>query len=172
MSNSGMIIPERSRDIGDFIAGRLLPFRRKRMIGPFIFIDHMGPERLGSGKYMDIGQHPHIGLSTLTHLELSGQLNGELGILLVDGSLSTDGETLEAGSILFSKVRERCHLRLEADTHLMLFGGEPFPEERHIHWNFVSSDPERIKAARESWRNRDFPMMEGEDSYIPLPGSE
>ena len=109
---------------------------------------------------------------TPTHLDLSGQLNGELGILLVDGSLSTDGETLEAGSILFSKVRERCHLRLEADTNLMLFGGEPFPEERHIHWNFVSSDPGRIKAARESWRNRDFPMMEGEDSYIPLPGSE
>jgi redox-sensitive bicupin YhaK (pirin superfamily) len=63
-----MVIPERSRDIGDFLVGRLLPFRRKRMIGPFIFIDHMGPTRLGPEKYMDIGQHPHIGLSTLTYL--------------------------------------------------------------------------------------------------------
>ena len=68
MSHSGMIIPERSRDIGDFLVGRLLPFRRKRMIGPFIFIDHMGPTLLGPEKYMDIGQHPHIGLSTLTYL--------------------------------------------------------------------------------------------------------
>ena len=63
-----MIIPERSRDIGDFLVGRLLPFRKKRMIGPFIFIDHMGPVTLGPERYMDVGQHPHIGLATLTYL--------------------------------------------------------------------------------------------------------
>jgi len=38
------------------------------MIGPFIFIDHMGPSTLGNGVFMDIGNHPHIGLSTLTYL--------------------------------------------------------------------------------------------------------
>jgi len=37
MSNNDLIIPERSRDIGDFMVGRLLPFRKKRMVGPFIF---------------------------------------------------------------------------------------------------------------------------------------
>ena len=47
MSNIGLIIEERSRDIGDFLVGRLIPFRKKRMIGPFIFIDHMGPTILG-----------------------------------------------------------------------------------------------------------------------------
>jgi len=61
MSNTGFIIEERSRDIGDFLVGRLLPFRKKRMVGPFIFIDHMGPTILGSEKYMDVGQHPHTG---------------------------------------------------------------------------------------------------------------
>jgi redox-sensitive bicupin YhaK (pirin superfamily) len=68
MSNTSLIIEERSRDIGDFLVGRLLPFRKKRMVGPFIFIDHMGPSTIGPGHYMDIGQHPHIGLSTLTYL--------------------------------------------------------------------------------------------------------
>src|SRR5210317_1805402 len=79
MSHSGMVIPERSRDIGDFLVGRLLPFRKKRMIGPFIFIDHMGPTRLGPEKYMDIGQHPHIGLSTLTYL-FEGELEHRDGL--------------------------------------------------------------------------------------------
>lgn len=68
MSNTGLIIEERSRDIGDFLVGRLLPFREKRMVGPFIFIDHMGPAETKSGKYFDIDPHPHIGLSTLTYL--------------------------------------------------------------------------------------------------------
>ena len=68
MSNETLIIEERARDIGDFLVGRLLPFRKKRMIGLFIFIDHMGPSTLGNGVFMDIGNHPHIGLSTLTYL--------------------------------------------------------------------------------------------------------
>lgn len=68
MSNTGLIIEERTRDIGDFLVGRLIPFRKKRMVGPFIFIDHMGPSEVKEGHYMDIGQHPHIGLSTLTYL--------------------------------------------------------------------------------------------------------
>ncbi len=68
MSNIGLIIEERSRDIGDFLVGRLLPFRKKRMVGPFIFLDHMGPKEFSPGERMDIGPHPHIGLSTLTYL--------------------------------------------------------------------------------------------------------
>ncbi|MCL4125951.1 UNVERIFIED_CONTAM: hypothetical protein GTU68_064500 [Idotea baltica] len=50
------------------MVGRLLPFRKKRQVGPFTFIDHMGPAHLGNGKYVDVNQHPHIGLSTLTYL--------------------------------------------------------------------------------------------------------
>jgi redox-sensitive bicupin YhaK (pirin superfamily) len=68
-----LILSERSSDIGGFTVGRLLPFRQKRMIGPFIFIDHMGPARVGPPGHFDIGQHPHIGLSTLTYL-LEGEI--------------------------------------------------------------------------------------------------
>jgi redox-sensitive bicupin YhaK (pirin superfamily) len=73
MSNIGLIIEERSRDIGDFLVGRLLPFRKKRMVGPFIFIDHMGTSQLGPNSYMDVDQHPHTGLSTLTFM-LEGEI--------------------------------------------------------------------------------------------------
>lgn len=69
MSNNNLIIEERSRNIGQFMVGRLLPFVEKRAVGPFVFIDHMGPSTIGdNGIYMDIDQHPHIGLSTLTYL--------------------------------------------------------------------------------------------------------
>ena len=68
MQSRRLIIEERPADIGAFMVGRLLPFRGKRMVGPFIFIDHMGPVTLGSDSNFDVPPHPHIGLSTLTYL--------------------------------------------------------------------------------------------------------
>jgi len=68
-----MLVEERSADIGNFLVGRLLPFRKKRQVGPFTFIDHMGPGTLGPDRYMDVDQHPHIGLATLTYL-LEGEV--------------------------------------------------------------------------------------------------
>lgn len=68
MKANRMIVKERSRDIGKFKVSRLLPVPEKRQVGPFTFIDHMGPVETGNGKYMDVDQHPHIGISTLTYL--------------------------------------------------------------------------------------------------------
>jgi redox-sensitive bicupin YhaK (pirin superfamily) len=68
MSNINLIIEERARSIGNFMVGRLLPFRQKRSVGPFVFIDHMGPVKLNERQNMDVLPHPHIGLSTLTYL--------------------------------------------------------------------------------------------------------
>lgn len=68
MANNKMLVDERQRDLGNFMVGRLLPFRGKRQVGPFTFIDHMGPTEMGNGRYIDVDQHPHIGLSTLTYL--------------------------------------------------------------------------------------------------------
>jgi redox-sensitive bicupin YhaK (pirin superfamily) len=68
MSNINLIIEERAANIGKFMVGRLLPFREKRMVGPFIYIDHMGPVKLNERENFDILPHPHIGLSTLTFL--------------------------------------------------------------------------------------------------------
>ncbi|HOZ74175.1 MAG TPA: pirin family protein [Flavobacterium sp.] len=68
MSNLQLIIEERPTIVGNFMVGRLLPFRDKRMVGPFAFIDHMGPEFLSANENFDVPPHPHIGLSTLTYL--------------------------------------------------------------------------------------------------------
>ena len=65
-----LVIPQRQRDLGGFSVGRVLPFARRRMVGPFIFFDHMGPADMPSGlpRSADVRPHPHIGLSTLTYL--------------------------------------------------------------------------------------------------------
>ncbi len=68
MANNKLLVNERQTDLGNFMVGRLLPFRKKRQVGPFTFIDHIGPAELGNGQYLDVDQHPHIGLSTLTYL--------------------------------------------------------------------------------------------------------
>ena len=290
MSNPDLIIEERSRDIGDFLVGRLLPFRKKRMVGPFIFIDHMGPCQIGPGTYMDIDQHPHIGLSTLTYLmegeihhrdsigtdqiitpgsvnfmtagrgvthtertpqhhrdgktrtthgyqiwvallreleqmepefhhideadlpqwnedgaslrliagqgfgktsplkvysdlfmvdinttkdyqlEISGQLEGEIGVCIVEGSVTACDQLVEQGNMLVSKVENNCQLHIAGGSQVLLFGGRPFEEERHIYWNFVASDKETIEEAKERWVNKDFPKVPNDNTYIPLPG--
>lgn len=289
MSNRGLIIAERSRDIGDFLVGRLIPFRKKRMIGPFIFIDHMGPVNLGPERYLDVDQHPHIGLATLTYmlegeimhedslgtkqritpgsvnwmiagkgvshtertpadlrdgrslvahgyqiwvalpkdlentdpkfyhfgadelpqwqdgstslkliagngygktspvpvhsplfmleiktiedyiLDTSNELSGEIGICIVKGSILACDNEIKRGNILVSKVSDVCKIEVKANSHLLLFGGEPFNEERHIYWNFVSHSKRTVDEARESWKNRTFPMMKTDKTYVPLP---
>ena len=63
-----MVIVPRSRDIGDFEVRRALPSAKKRMVGPFIFFDQMGPAEFLVGRGMDVRPHPHIGLATVTYL--------------------------------------------------------------------------------------------------------
>ncbi len=66
-----MVIEQRRRDLGGgFEIGRVLPFAKRRMVGPFIFFDHMGPIDLAPGldRSFDVRPHPHIGLSTVSYL--------------------------------------------------------------------------------------------------------
>lgn len=63
-----VLIPPRTQDIG-FTVKRLLPSRIKQRVGPFIFVDHMGPAHFEAGTTAgDVRQHPHIGLATVTYL--------------------------------------------------------------------------------------------------------
>lgn len=292
MSNIGIIVPERPRDIGNFMVGRLLPFHTKRMVGPFIFIDHMGPVAMNARENMDIGPHPHIGLSTLTFLfegavmhrdslgtaveitpgavnwmnagsgivhsertpdrlrgsekvmhglqiwvalpkaleemppsfhhveakdlpsweadgarfklvagEVLGQrspvpvhspmymleikseqgatvrigaeLFGEVGMYILEGGVreGTDGSGEELGpkQILVAKDASLCAFTMAPGTTVYLFGGEPFPEERYIYWNFVATSEEKLEVAKQRWRDLDFVMPPGEHDPIPLP---
>jgi redox-sensitive bicupin YhaK (pirin superfamily) len=63
-----LVIVPRTSDLGGFSVRRALPNARRRMVGPFIFCDHMGPAEFRSGQGLDVRPHPHIGLATVTYL--------------------------------------------------------------------------------------------------------
>lgn len=288
MSNISIIIEERPADIGNFLVGRLLPFHGKRMVGPFIFIDHMGPAAMSDHQNLDVGPHPHIGLSTLTYLfegsvmhrdtlgnaveikpgavnwmtagkgivhsertpeylrhtdkKLHGlqiwvalpkdleqmepeffhiekaelpewddndasykliageafgkkspmpvysklffieiksktkqsisvgkDLYGEAGLYILEGNVESDGHIYEPKQLLVAKQGSLCEFVMAANTTVYIFGGEPLPEDRHIYWNFVASDKELIELAKDKWLKQEFPIIEGETGFVPLP---
>lgn len=289
MSNINLIIEERAASIGNFMVGRLLPFREKRMVGPFIFIDHMGPVKMNERENFDVMPHPHIGLSTLTFLfdgsimhrdtlgneveikpgavnwmtagkgivhsertpeylrhsdkiihglqiwvalpkeleemepeffhidgeqlpswtegdlqykliagEISGhrsavpvysklfmleiksssrqtvkigkELFGEAGLYILEGSIESDGNIYGPKQLLVAKESSLCEFIIEAGTTIYLFGGEPFPEQRFIDWNFVSSDKDLISVAKQRWIDQTFKKIKGDDiEFVPYP---
>lgn len=74
MSIINLVIDAQPKDLGDnFVVKRSLPRAKKRMLGPFIFWDHMGPAHISPEQPMKVRAHPHIGLSTLTYL-FSGEI--------------------------------------------------------------------------------------------------
>src|SRR5690242_3850035 len=62
------VLKPSQRDIGGFAVRRVLPALAVRLVGPFIFFDHMGPAVLAPGTGLDVRPHPHIGLATVTYL--------------------------------------------------------------------------------------------------------
>lgn len=289
MSNIDFIREETAANIGNFMVGRLLPFRQKRSIGPFVFIDHMGPACLVDHENLDVGPHPHIGLSTLTYLfegsifhrdslgtameikpgavnwmtagkgvvhsertpeylrqkdkflhglqiwvalpknlefmepefhhteahdiptwkdgdvsfkliageafgkkspvpvysklymievkaekdaliDIRGELYGESGLYILEGEIDSNGFTYGSKQILITLDAHLCSFEMKAGSTVYIFGGEPFPEERFISWNFVASEKHTIDEAKEKWINHEFPKVPGDDGYVPLPG--
>lgn len=288
MSNVQLIIEERAADIGNFLVGRLLPFREKRTVGPFAFIDHMGPTYLKEYQNLDVAPHPHIGLSTLTYLfegsilhkdslgteieiqpgavnwmtagkgivhsertpqylrssdkmlhglqiwvalpkeleemepnfthvakddlpqwnqdnvsikliageafgkkspvpvysplylleikskskqklKIGDYLYGESALYILEGSIISDGTIFEPKQILIAKDSKLCEFEMSENTTVYIFGGEAFPEERFIYWNFVSSSKERIEKAKLDWQKQVFPKVPGETEFVSLP---
>jgi redox-sensitive bicupin YhaK (pirin superfamily) len=63
-----LVIEARPRDLGGFGVRRALPSGGRRMVGPFIFFDHIGPSEMPPGQGIDVRPHPHIALATVTYL--------------------------------------------------------------------------------------------------------
>lgn len=63
-----LVIEPTVKDLGEFSVRRVLPSPARKLVGPFIFIDEMGPARFAPGKGMSVRPHPHIGLATVTYL--------------------------------------------------------------------------------------------------------
>lgn len=117
MSNTKLIIEEKSKRIGNFLVGRLLPFREKRAVGPFVFIDHMGPVVLSKGDYLDVDQHPHIGLCTLTYLfdgEMEHKDSTGANKIITEGSVNL----MVAGKGVTHTERTPKHLRTENEIKM------------------------------------------------------
>ena len=63
-----LVIRTRTKDLGGFEVRRALPHGRRKMIGPFIFFDHIGPAEFEPGAGINVRAHPHIGIATITYL--------------------------------------------------------------------------------------------------------
>jgi redox-sensitive bicupin YhaK (pirin superfamily) len=68
MSLIDLTIIPKSKDLGGFFVRRILPSEQRQMVGPFIFLDHLGPSTFAQGEGIDVRPHPHIGLATVTYL--------------------------------------------------------------------------------------------------------
>ena len=68
MSAIELTLHGRPRDLGGFTVRRALPDMHRRLVGPFIFFDHVGPSELEPGHGLDVRPHPHIALATVTYL--------------------------------------------------------------------------------------------------------
>ena len=62
-----LIKPAR-KDLGGFSVSRIIPSVQKRTVGPFVFVDHMGPAKFAAGEGINVRPHPHIGLATISYL--------------------------------------------------------------------------------------------------------
>ena len=67
-ASAATVLKPHTKNLGDFEVRRLLPAFPVRMIGPFIFFDHMGPADFAPGRGIDVRPHPHVALATVTYL--------------------------------------------------------------------------------------------------------
>src|SRR5206468_825254 len=93
----------------------------------------------------------------------------ERAFYLIDGAVTVDGQPFAPTELVILKPHAEIVLASESGAHLVLVGGEPFPEQRFLYWNFVSSRPERIEQAKRDWREQRFARVPGENEFIPLP---
>ncbi|AGH94342.1 pirin family protein [Pseudobdellovibrio exovorus] len=116
MSSDRLFIPSRETDLGDLSVRRVLPYAARRMVGPFIFFDHMGPAEFHDGQAMDVRPHPHINLATVTYLfEGSIQHRDSLGSdqIIEPGAINW----MTAGKGIVHSERTPANER-QHDTHL------------------------------------------------------
>lgn len=94
----------------------------------------------------------------------------ERAILVALGDAELDGQVLERHSLYLLAPRASMTLRATSKARVMLLGGEAFKTKRHVWWNFVSSDSERINQAKADWKAGNFPTVPGDcKESIPLP---
>ncbi len=100
------IIEPRVKDLGGFSVRRLLPIAQQKMIGPWIFFDHMGPAEFKAGHGVDVRPHPHINLATVTYL-FEGEIWHRDSLGSSEAISPGDVNLMVAGSGIVHSERER-----------------------------------------------------------------
>ncbi len=92
----------------------------------------------------------------------------QLAVIALDGDAFVGYERVEQGQL--AVLREGARTGLEGHGRVIVLGGEPLGD-RHIWWNFVHSDLDRIEEAKHDWLAQRFPLVPGDhDPFVPLPG--
>lgn len=106
-----LVISPRLRDLGDgFTVRRILPYARRRSVGPFVFLDHMGPVQFAKDQGLDVRPHPHIGLATITYL-FEGEIMHRDSLGVVQPIRPGDVNWMVAGRGIVHSERTRPELR-------------------------------------------------------------
>lgn len=93
----------------------------------------------------------------------------EYGIFVLEGQVSLAGEQAENEILYYIGPDEKGSFTASAGTRLIMLGGKPLQHHRHIWWNFVSTDKQKIDEAKEKWAARDYIPVPGDDDYTPMP---
>ncbi len=143
-SGVALVIRPRTGDIGGFEVQRALPSRTRRMVGPFVFWDQMGPGRFAPGAGIDVRPHPHIGLSTVTWL-FSGALQHKdsLGsdVVITPGAVNL----MTAGSGIVHSERSDAATRAAGSTLFGIQSWLALPESQaEMDPDFAHYDPAQL----------------------------
>ncbi len=95
--------------------------------------------------------------------------DSERAIYVVDGAVTVDGTLCEPGQMAVLENGATPAVIAGDATRVMIIGGAPLDGKRHLWWNLVSSDPEKIEAAKKKWKSGGFESVPGDDEFIPLP---
>ena len=177
-----VIVPRTSDLVNGFKVRRVLPSVRRRMVGPFIFFDEMGPEILRAGNGLDVAPHPHIGLATITYL-FEGELLHRDSLGTIQPIRPGEVNWMTAGKGIAHSERTPPEIR---QTDSKLFGiqswialpqkaQETDPTFAHHEVRdlpVIDSSKERIEQAKEDWKAGRFSPVPEETELIPLPDSK
>lgn len=106
MSDVDLIIQPKDKDLGEFSVRRTLPSAKRKMVGPWIFFDHMGPATFEAGSGINVRPHPHIGIATVTYL-FDGEILHRDSLGSVQAITPGDINLMLAGRGIVHSERER-----------------------------------------------------------------
>jgi redox-sensitive bicupin YhaK (pirin superfamily) len=156
-----LVIDQRRRDLGGFEVGRILPAAARRMVGPFVFFDHMGPVDFPPGipRSIDVRPHPHIGLATVTYL-FDGEIMHRDSVASQQAIRPGEVNWMTAGSGITHSERFE-HARAVGET---LHGIQA--------WVALPAEQEEVAPAFHHHGAADLPTYEGQGLWARLIAGE